>query len=137
MVQMASLGMGVPTYGYAANTPIKLTDPTGLTTFGVGGQVCTTQSCAKKPGTDDRQCKHKPEEGNGLSFLPPPGECADTDGIYSPQGILKIYDGVTCDALCGPDNGYVYFICNGPTKFFPNTRPGDNWPQNPYSSSSN
>jgi RHS repeat-associated protein len=120
---------GLNTYAYVKASPIRFSDPRGLRTFGYGGRLCVSSNC--KPV---QNAKAKPEDGEGLIEMPPPGgACVDVDAIYAPTGVLKIFDFVTCTVQCDCMGGVQGIKCNGPTVSF---GPGDElppgWPPNPY-----
>ncbi len=124
-------------FSFVANWPTDVIDPWGLQ-----GQLCTDKSCENKkcpvqnlPG-EGWEKKHEKGD-NPWEKIPEPGKCADSDGLASPSGVIKIPDNCTCYLTCSNGGVDLSCKCEG---FFPRPRKPtkrDGYPPNPYETNTN
>lgn len=107
-------GFAVPTYAYAANNPLKFTDPSGNWPLPwQPGKLCVSASCKPKDGNS---CQSLPEESpkqgdpSELTGLPAPGTCTDSDGAWMDNGVYKIPNHCKCTVECD-ENGVTGLSC--------------------------
>jgi RHS repeat-associated protein len=125
---------GANLYCFLENQPTAFVDLLGL-----AGKLCTGKTC------DRKKCpaKNLPEEGwedkvrkgeNPWEDIPAPGKCADSDGIATPKGELKIPNNCTCTIVCNDDGTPKHLSCvcipRWPWPRKPN--PKDHFPPNPF-----
>ena len=134
-VDPLGLQAGTNLFLYGIANPLVNTDPLGLRTAGIGGRICTDCSCKGRETTIPVLVKD--EDSSRLLAPPAAGTCIDTDGIYSPKGILKIRDGGKCwllcdaggqhgEAKCGTIPWPTLYRCRGGQQ----PKPGLDWPDN-------
>ena len=121
-------------FSFVLNRPTDFIDPWGL-----AGQLCTDKNCDKK------KCpaKNLPEEGweekrdkgeDPWEDIPDPGKCADSDGVATPKGVLKIPNNCTCTIKCNADGSpkNLSCVCEPLWPWPRPPKPKDRFPPSPF-----
>jgi len=123
-------------YRFSRNAPTNSIDADGLRDWLFGaGELCTDENCDK----DKVRCraKNKKEDLHELDDVPDPGQCKDSDGIYTKKAVLQIRNNCKCTIKCDEDGApdHISCICSPwypwPIKHPPN-KPPKGWPDNPF-----
>jgi RHS repeat-associated protein len=123
-------------YAYVSDAPLRFSDPLGLKQWPFGGGLfCNDKSCSCIPPPP---IKVLGEDTFSFVATPAPGQCVESDAVYSAKGVVKIPDNFRCTLKCEGGHGTLTCIARPPVPgivptFYPPGKdlpPG--WPVNPF-----